>query len=194
MPDIAILKGMLKETSVAHIKDHPYDEGKKQVILEEPATADYKGYQVTINRMPDENEVVVVKGDSFPKPALFKGARGECKRADFIIIVNSARRRVIICIEMKAKNTTSSETEIIQQLQGAQCVVHYMQSVGKHFWKQANFLENYEYRFVSLRNINVSKQSTRWRRDHSTPHDTPENMLKIDSPNYLYLNELIGAA
>ncbi|NEP60630.1 MAG: hypothetical protein F6K31_27135, partial [Symploca sp. SIO2G7] len=120
------------------------------------------------------------------------GKRGECKRADFVIIAdtdNKKVRKVILCIEMKA-GKGGTESEIIQQLKGAQCFVAYCREIGQLFWNQKNFLKGYEYRFVSLRDISIAKKTTRTSAKIGT-HDCPERMLKITSPHHLQFNRLV---
>jgi hypothetical protein len=185
MSDIAILKEMLKDAATVTLINH---HKRKKVVLVEPPPGDYA---VTIYDLPDEDEVMVIKADSFPAPQkIFAGTKGECKRADFIVIADTDGEKVIIFIEMKA-GKGSTEAEIIQQLQGSQCLIAYCREVGRVFWNQPNFLENYEYRFVSIKNIRIDKRPTR------TPHkdgrhDRPDQMLKISSPNHLQFNHLIG--
>ncbi|MEZ5671267.1 MAG: hypothetical protein R3E08_02375 [Thiotrichaceae bacterium] len=94
-----------------------------------------------------------------------------------------------MCIELKAKSSTCPESKIIQQLKGAQCFIHYCQSIGTLFWEQQDFLKNYEYRFVSIRNISISKQEIR---KPEKIHDRPELMLKISNPHRIYFNQLVG--
>lgn len=185
MSDIAILKEMIKETVTVSLEDDRY--GKNKVILTEPPPANY---DVTIYGMPDDDQVIIIKADTFISPnAVFKGNRGECKRADFVIVADTGKKKVILCIEMKAKASTSTEREIIQQLKGAQCFVAYCQKIGKEFWGQENFLNTYVYRFVTIRNINIPKKPTREK--ITDDHDSPERMLKISSPHYLQFNRLI---
>ena len=183
MSDIAILKEMIKDTATVPLTKNNY--GKNQVILEEA-----NDYSVTINGMPDNDQVIVIKTDAFSASnAVFKGNRGECKRADFVIIADTDTKKRIIFIELKAKK--DSETEIIQQLTGAQCFVAYCQEIGRKFWQQKSFLDNYQSRFVSIGHINVPKRKTRIERSTDN-HDSPERMLKIDWPDYIEFNHLAG--
>jgi hypothetical protein len=185
MSDIAILKQMIKETATIPLEDR---HSKKQVTLTEPAPVNYS---IIINGMPDDHEVIVIKADAFNSPkTVFKGKLGECKRADFVIVADTENKKVILCIEMKG-GKGGSETEIIQQLKGAQCFVAYCREIGQLFWEQQNFLSDYVYRFVSIREISISKQKTRIERPKGN-HDRPERMLKISSPHYLQFNHLIG--
>ncbi|HEY9852165.1 MAG TPA: hypothetical protein V6D28_22010 [Leptolyngbyaceae cyanobacterium] len=185
MSDIAILKEMIKDSATVPLED-PYGNGRKQVKLTEPPPANYC---VTIIGMPDDDEVIIIKADAFSSPnAVFKGNSGECKRADFVIIANTSQRKVILCIEMKA-GKGGSEADIIQQLKGAQCFVAYCREIGQSFWNQPNFLKSYEYRFVSIRDISISKKPSRI---DSGIHDRPDRMLKISSPHNLQFNQLIG--
>ncbi|MHC5725471.1 MAG: hypothetical protein ACYT04_47725 [Nostoc sp.] len=184
MSDIAILKEMIKEIATVPLQNR---HDKMQVTLTEPPPTDYS---VTINGMPHNDDVIVIKADAFNSPkTVFKGNRGECKRADFVIVAYTGKKKVILCIEMKAKASTSKEWEIIQQLKGAQCFVAYCQQIGKKYWGQKNFLDTYVYRFVTIRNINIDKKPT-WEKITDV-HDSPDRMLKISSAKYLEFNHLI---
>jgi len=187
MSDIAILKEMIQESATVPLEDDGYDKNKKIVILKEP---ELTNCSVKISGMPSENQVIVIKADKFELPnTVFTGSRNSRKRADFVIIADIAKKKIIICIEMKSKNTTSKEQEIIQQLKGAKCFVTYCQEIGKEFWGQRKFLDNYVYRFVSIKNIGINKQPTRNKK--TKIHDSPEGMLKIGSQKYIQFNNLI---
>jgi hypothetical protein len=96
-------------------------------------------------------------------------------------------------IELKAKSNTSPAKHIVQQLKGSQCVVKYSQEIGKLFWNNPIFLDDFQYRFVCLRDINIDKRQTQACKA-LTLHDTPEKMLKINSPRHLQFRQLIGKA
>ncbi|VXD16045.1 conserved hypothetical protein [Planktothrix serta PCC 8927] len=182
MSDIAILKQMIKETATVPLENH---YNKKKVILREPPPANYS---VTIHGMPEDNEVIIIKADNFNLAyEVFQGKKHECKRADFVIIANTETQKVIVCIEMKA-GKGGLEEEIIQQLKGAQCFVAYCREIGQLFWNNRNFLKGYKYRFISIKNISVSKKPSRTK---TAIHDRPERMLKISSPKHLEFNHLI---
>ncbi|MGB3512349.1 MAG: hypothetical protein WBA93_24550 [Microcoleaceae cyanobacterium] len=183
--DIALLKQMINPTATVPLEEN-YQ--KKLVTLIEPSD----NYEITIYGMPDDDEVIIIKVDAFGAPtAIFQGNRGECKRADFVIIADTDKKKVILFIEMKGRKKTSKEKEIIQQLKGAQCFVAYCREIGQLFWQQENFLSGYKYRFVSIKDIKIPKKKTRF--DCKTDcHDRPENMLKISSPRNLQFNYLIG--
>jgi hypothetical protein len=40
--------------------------------------------------------------------SFFTGDKGECKRADFIIIANTTNEKVILCLEMKKSRDSNS--------------------------------------------------------------------------------------
>ncbi|WP_293138796.1 hypothetical protein [Okeania sp. SIO3I5] len=184
--DIFILKKMIQPTAIEKL------ESKYQKnIVELKEESD--NYSVTIHGMPDDQKVIVIKVDTFSVPKeIFQGSRGECKRADFVIIANiSKAEKFIVCIEMKGGKKTSKEKEIIQQLKGAKCFVEYCQAIGKSFWEKEDFLDDYKYRFVSFKNIKIPKSKTRYE-SKANIHDTPEKMLKISSPHYVQFNHLIG--
>lgn len=182
MSDIAILKEMIQESATVPLVEH---KGKKQVILKEPPPADYS---VTIDGMPDDAQVIVIKADAFPAPkTVFINSKGECKRADFVIIADTGKKKVILCIEMKAGKGEPSE--IIQQLLGARCLVAYFRKLGELFWNQPNFLKDYEYRFVCIKNIKLPKKKTRF---DPTPHFFRESGIQIlnRDGSYFQFNDL----
>ena len=191
MDDISILKEMLKNAATIPLGNHPQDSDKKLVNLtEDDPSSD--GYSITVNGMPNDMEVIVIKADEFKSPdSVFAGLKGECKRADFIIIINDDLRKVIIYIEMKARNKTSSEADIIKQLNGAKCFLSYCREIGNTFWNKRDFLKDYGERYVTFRNISISKKTTRTQPTTGI-HDRPDKMLKINSPNHLNLKHLIG--
>ncbi|MHC5734293.1 hypothetical protein [Nostoc sp.] len=163
MSDIAILKEMINETATVALENDRY--GKNKVTLREPPPANY---DVTIYGMPDDDEVIIINADKFKSPdTVFKGNRGECKRADFVIVTDTGKKKVILCIEMKA-GKGGSHTEIIEQLKGAQCFVAYCREIGQSFWKEQNFLKDYECRFVSIKNIKIPKKITRIDPNHDS--------------------------
>ncbi|AFZ25332.1 hypothetical protein Cylst_3169 [Cylindrospermum stagnale PCC 7417] len=188
MSDIAILKKMIKEeftVSLAERKDGTHFN--YSVTLTE--TQD--NYSVTIDGMPNFNEVIIINAENFLAPIkVFNGSKGECKRADFIMIADTDTEKIIICIEMKK----TKGKKIIQQLKGAKCFVSYCQEIGKAFWTKHNFLDTYQYRFISIGHIPISKEKTRHdgkKKDSNKTHDCPEKMLIIKGKNSLQFDSLI---
>ncbi len=182
MSDIAILKEMLKESITVPLESSYGDK----IIWSEPAPGNYS---VTIRKIPKDDEVIVIKTDDFPSPkTVFANSRGECKRADFVIIVHTEQEKVIIYIEMKAGKGKTKE--IKQQLQGSQCFVAYCREIGRVFWDKKDFLEGYKYRFVSIKNILINKKPTRI--NQKEIHDSPERMLIISSSKRLNFKVLVG--
>ncbi|MDP5016295.1 MAG: hypothetical protein NWQ43_03125, partial [Dolichospermum sp.] len=92
MSDIAILKQMIKETATVPLEKK---NGKNLVTLTEP---DLPDCFVTIHGMPHNDEVIIIKADKFKSPdTVFIGSKGECKRADFVIIAYTDTKKVILC-------------------------------------------------------------------------------------------------
>jgi len=189
MDDLELLGEMLKDTALAPTKTDPY--GKKIVILEEFNNDPHPNYSLKVQNTPDE--VLAIRADKFPAPRhIFRNNKGECKRADYILIAHTDTANWIIYIELKG-GRSDSDKEIEQQLQGAECLVAYCRAVGRTFWQCPSFLEEklYEQRFVSIKNLKVSKTPTRTLRN-ARLHDRPANMLKIDAPgSSLQFNRLI---
>ena len=114
---------------------------------------------VEITDLPDNS--IVIRAEAFKPPDVFKGSKGERRRADFVIVSNVATEKWIICIETQA-GTGKNIEDVEQQLRGAQCFMGYCKCIGKSFWQSEKFLDDYQYRFVSIAGININKQSTRF--------------------------------
>lgn len=193
MSDISILKEMLDQSMIVCLQEK--QEGthiRYSVILEE--TQD--NYSVSIRGMPNPDEVIIINADKFKViPHVFKGNKGEGKRADFVIVANTNTEKIILCIELK--KTKGSKAGIIEQLTGAKCFIVYCQALVKNFWKKHDFLDGYEYRFVTIGHINTNKTTTRINNkkgDNSSSseiHDSPEKMRKIKYSNPLQFHRLI---
>lgn len=181
MDDAEILAQLIKPAATVSLEKQ-YD--KHYLTLTEPQAPDSL---VTVRNVPADT--VVIKVDAFAAPdAVFKGEQGECKRADYVLI--SPERRTIIYIEVK--RTRDGLEDIIKQLKGAQCFVNYCCDIGRTFWGEANFLQGYRHRFVSIGHTTIAKRRTRVGR--SAPrHDNPATHLKIDWPHHVQFNQLAGA-
>ncbi|MBX3639536.1 MAG: hypothetical protein KF888_03355 [Nitrosomonas sp.] len=178
MPDMEILSQMIKKTALVQLQE---EYGKSLVKLCEPQTTDSIA---TIRNLP--SDAMVIKIDVFRSPDdVFNGGKGECKRADYVII--SSEKKCIIYIEMK--RTKDEWNQIVKQLTGAQCFIRYCQEVGKEFWKKSEFLNGYKSRFISIGHTSIAKKRTRINRI-AERHDTPESAMKIDWPNYIQYNNL----
>ncbi len=181
--DIEILHQMIVDEAKLELQVDPY--GKSNVQLTESQSPNSS---ITISNLPDE--IIVINLDSFwSLDTMFEHERGQCKRADFVIIADDDRR-VIIYIEMK-KNK-APEHHIVQQLTGAHCFVTFCQKIGQAqaFWNQSDFLNDFEHRFVSISHTSIPKKPTRIQ-PRSGIHDRPERLLKLSSPAYLTVKRLI---
>ena len=188
MSDIAMLKEMIKDCAIVELE---YQKEYKRDSYLLKLTENQDNYSFVVNGMPKPDEVIVIKLDEFfDVRKIFTGSKGECKRADFIIIANTPTEKVILCLEMKKGK--DSNTSITKQLKGAKYFVSYCREIGRLFWNQPDFLQDYQYRFVSIKNISISKTTTSSRKSSqkSEIHDQPEKMLKI-SAQAKHFQELI---
>lgn len=180
MTDIDILQQMIKENAKVPLVE---SYSNKKADLTEG-----DDYSVTIRGIPDD--AIIIKVDAFTSPdTIFAGSKGEGKRADYVIIANMPKKKVLIYIEMKRTNNTRKH--IIEQLTGAKCFISYCAAIGNEFWKECDFLKGYEERYVSIGHISISKKKTRITASADI-HDRPEKMMKIDRPGTLEFNRLAG--
>lgn len=180
MTDMDILSQMIKNSVLVQLEDH---YGTPRVKLMEPQAPNSSA---TIQKLP--TDAMVIKADEFRSPNdVFNGKKGECKRADYVLI--SEEQKCIIYIEMKQKKCEWHQ--IVKQLQGAQCFLKYCQEIGKGFWEKNDFLNGYKSRFISIAHTSISKQKTRITQN-SGCHDSPDRALKIACPNYIHFNKIAG--
>ena len=185
MNEITILQEMLSDGAQVPLQQ---TAGKLSVMLK-----DKEGKtNVEIANLP--NESIVFKSDYFKPPNIFRGSKGERRRADFVIVSSGEIGNWIICIETQ-KRAGKDPEYVEQQLRGTQGLIGYCQCIGKSFWQSAAFLDGYEYRYVSIVNINIDKQSTRAykpkRQSGKIVHDSPDTFREILGHQTLYFNELI---
>ena len=180
MEDIEILREMLIPNIQVPLRPRP---GKPSVEL----TDEQSKTTVKIKGLPHDS--VVIKAEAFEGPLnIFRGSKMERRRADFVIVSNEDTKKWIVCIEIQAGNRKKA-THIKAQLKGAQCFVGYCKCIGRSFWQKRNFLDNYQYRFVCMANINTDKRPTRPNRQPL--HDSPEKFLKLPGNYSHHFNKLI---
>jgi len=190
--DYDIICQLIKDEALVTVDRDQYNNNFLE--LSEPELGSKSGYAIKILRPPIDT--IAIKSDLFPPPKhIFKNTRGVNKRSDYVVISRSQTKDWIIYIEMKSGNH-DLESEIIQQLQGSICFIDYCRSIGRIFFKEPKFLDGgkYRQRFIAFKNIRLStKRRTAYLRI-STPHDSPENMLKISypPPKSIWFNKLIA--
>ena len=173
MNDSEILNEMLKSDVLIPV---PSSHSRTSVSL----TDTMSNTTVEIKGIPHGS--IIIKADCFQSPdTVFQGSKGECKRADFVIVANGSKKWIIF-IETQTGNY-KERSEVIAQLRGALCFVNYCKCVGKQFWLEEEFLDGYEYRFVSMARTGVHKRPTR-NKHRSTSHTRPESFLKIPGKSH----------
>jgi len=181
-PDLRILQELIHPDA----QILPTNHRKPQLILQETKTD--KPYSVTV-RYSGKTEAIAVIADRFPAAKqFFADSRKECKRADYLIFADTPKGNYIVCVEMKSKSGNNSD--IIAQLKGAQCLAAYCRRIGQIFWEETNFLKDYHFRFVSLKNMTANKPPSR--NSRKAKHDRPETPLRLHSCQEISLQELIG--
>lgn len=151
--------------------------GKCELELHEPEEADCV---VRIRDVPPD--VLAVKADLFPQPrGVFRGSKGECKRADYIVISEDAN--TIIFVELKL--TGAQHNHVTQQLKGAHCLLHYCEEIVFRFWGVPNFLSGCKKRYVHIVKSSLHKRPTLPSKALPQSHDTPENHMRIPNNSYI---------
>ena len=183
--DIQILQEMLVDR--VQVRVHQ-GRGRPSVEL----TDSQAGTTVEIKGLPHNS--IVIRAEDFENPlAVFNGSKGERKRADFVIVSNDENdRKWIICIETQEMDAKLA-SHVIQQLKGAYCFVSYCRCIGKSFWELEEFLDGYQYRFISIVDINFNRSRRRSQPFYSVGglHNRPEVFLKISRSPTIYFRRLI---
>ncbi|GCA85450.1 hypothetical protein MiHa_03433 [Microcystis aeruginosa NIES-2522] len=174
--DYKILSELIVDDAI--VKPSTGDHGKKQVILTE--TDDKNSYSVKIHSIPDTVSVFVVKSDIFPPPkAIFKNNKNECKRADYILLVEQEegkyQGKYVIFLELKSGKDSNSD--IIAQLKCSLGLFKYCRTIGKIFWEEEDFLKDYKFCFVTIKNIPAHRQ----RLNKKPTRIDKESLLKSES-------------
>lgn len=186
--DIQILQEMLNPDVQVTLQP---EQGRPSVQL----TDLQSGTTVEIKGLPHNS--IVIRAEDFENPlTVFNGLKGECKRADFVIVSNDENdRKWIICIETQEMDAKLA-SHVIQQLKGAYCFVGYCQYVGKSFWESEEFLDDYDYRFVSIVDINFNRSRRQTQPFDSSKglHNRPETFLKISRCPMIYFRKLTNPA
>ena len=184
--DIQILQEMLVDR--LQVRSEQHGQGRPSVELTDLTS----GTSVKIKGLPPDS--IVIRAEDFENPlAIFNGLKGERKRADFVIVSNDeSNRKWIICIETQGGN--KAKGEVTEQLKGAACFISYCKCIGKSFWKFQDFLDGYQYRFVSIAGLNMKKQGIKPSRFGQELHDHPENFRKILRNPVIHFHRLIHTA
>ena len=188
MNDIQILQEMLNPDAQVPLQS---GQGRPSVQL----TDLIAGTTVKIKGVPPNS--IVIRAENFENPiTIFNGSKGECKRADFVIVSTDEReRKWIICIETQ-KNDSKKAGHVIQQLKGACCFISYCKCIGKSFWELEGFLDGYECRFVSIVDINFNRSRRQTQPFYFTGelHNRPDVFLKISRRPTVHFHKLINFA
>ncbi len=185
MNDIQILQEMLNPDAQVMLQS---GQGRPSVQL----TDLQSGMTVEIKGLPYNS--IVIRAEDFENPlTIFNGEKGERKRADFVIVSNDEiGRKWIICIETQEMDAKLA-SHVVQQLKGAYCFITYCKYIGKSFWESEEFLDNYDYRFVSIVDLNFNKSRRQTQPFYSTGelHNHPDIFLKISRSPIIYFRKLI---
>jgi hypothetical protein len=167
--DYEILTELIVET--ARVEPTIGNYGKNQVILTETES---NPYSITLQSIPEF--FFLIKSDEFPAPkTFFNNKKNECKRADYILLCAVEDKKYAIFLELKLGKDNNSD--IIDQLKGSLGLFEYCRKMGQIFWDEKEFLEDYIYCFVTIKNIpspNLRKRKTRV--DKNNPLSKSENI------------------
>lgn len=183
MNDVEILQEMLLSDVQVPLQQ---EQGRPSVQL----TETQNNTTVKIKGVPHDS--IVIRAEDFKGPfSVFEGLKGERKRADFVIVANENTKKWIICIETQT-GKHKERKEVVEQLKGALCFVNYCECIGKEFWLEKEFLNGYEYRFVSIAYTDMPKRSTHPNKPRPL-HNHPEHFLKLSGESH-HFSKLIHKA
>lgn len=175
MNDIEILQEMLDSSAQVPLQKKSGKPPSVQLTdVQAKATVEIRG-------LPHES--IVIRAEEFSDSlSVFSGLRGERRRADFVI-VSLNEKKWIIYIETQLSDYKEHKV-IVQQLKGALCFVNYCKCIGKEFWSEREFLDDYEFRFVSMVHTSMDKRSTSPNRARTPVHTRPERYLRISGRSH----------
>ncbi len=169
----------------------------------EPITRNYRNHSVTLRepQQPDStveihglpHDAIIIKLDKFPDPGhFFNKERGECRRADYAIVTDTNGSKRLLVIEIKREN--DQHNFLTQQFRGARCVLAYCEEVARQFYDCGDLFQGFEFRYIAF-----CRTCSRLRKQKTRPpmtgkrHDKPHLFMKIENPNHIQYNHLVGA-
>ena len=162
MDAVRALKRLINKHAIVPLKN---DGDKYSFKL----TERQPNYGLTVYDCPADTFVFMCD-DKFPSPnKIFRGDKGECKRADYIIV--SSEIKNIVIIELKHSKQSSTKGDVVSQLKGANCLLEYCESVISSFWGDKGLFVGFETKYIKY--IHRSRK-----RSFKT-----ETMAKNDSPD-----------
>ena len=107
------------------------EPSNRRATLQE--TDPLNSYEIELRGLPSDS--LLVKTDKFKIEIGFLNSKnGILRRADYAIVNEDE----IVFLEMKSGDI--KRNEIMQQFNGAQCVMDYCAAIGRHFFNDPNFL------------------------------------------------------
>ena len=141
---------------------------------------------VSIHGLPDD--AVCIKSDVLDlRKLLGNTSKGECKRADYIII--SETKKHVLFIELK--KSKAPWKDVCQQLHGSYCLARYCQEIGKTFWQSIDFMRNYDHHYISISHTVIGKGWQKETIENSTI-DKKVKIKKISHPHHLQYRKLVS--
>lgn len=183
MTDTSLLNTMINQSAMVGLQN--YNVGAKKVVLIEHQTANS---ELEIRNIP-EDSVVIEVDKSISNNDLFSNKKQECKRADYLIV--SEQNNLILFIEMKKGKHNGPET--IKQLKGSLCVLNYIQSIAREFYKEHDFLDGYNKLFIVFQKVNTKKKKTSYHNmRENIKSNTPENPKIFSQFTDIQFNRILG--
>ena len=179
MSDIDLLRKMIVDSAI--VLHSNSGKNKCSVMLSEEDEQNKIPYAFKISGLPQDS--ITFRADKFPEAVHFyQGSRGENKRADYVIVADTGKKKWILFIEVKS-GKHSENRDMAKQLKGAECVVAHCRAVAEKFWDENSLLDSnvYENRFIGIVKVNIPKRPTR-NRPSGIVHDKAENMLIVRNP------------
>ena len=178
MSDIDLLSKMIKKSVLV-----PHNNNGKNTYSVELSEGGHgkTAYAFKIYGLPQDS--IIFRAEMFPEAVHFyQGSRGENKRADYVIVADTGKKKWILFIEVKS-GKHSENRDMAKQLKGAECVVAHCRAVAEKFWDENSLLDSnvYENRFIGIVKVNIPKRPTR-NRPSGIVHDKAENMLIVRNP------------
>ncbi|MGR3219609.1 MAG: hypothetical protein ACUZ8H_07310 [Candidatus Anammoxibacter sp.] len=190
MIDFCVLKELFQDKILGNVGEK---YGRCFVRLKEK---DKKAKLNKIDIYDVPNDSMLIKLDVVDPPhSLFKTGKGECKRCDYILIMNKENRSILLFIEIKSVKELRTPSKIRNQFRGAECIIDYCNATLRRFHNKNNFFDKFNKYFVVFYKPSLAKLTTRQTQEtviQSVCNNTPERMLKYPSPHNPSLYKLIN--
>lgn len=128
-------------------------------------------------------DAIVLRMDGTIASRLINSARGENRRADFVLIFTDQGRRFLVHAELKTSELSAGGPHLLEKFNGTDCILDYCERLMDTFYGHPDGFSGYERRYVLMyKSPSISKSPTR--PAPTVPNNKPVNHMSLPVDNF----------